>query len=197
MLKNKYSLSFTTGAALVAESIEIAKLKAQLHEWQLVRTHVLEENTLQARTESTLKKIYGEVSRRLKNLSEKELELLISIDEKEQQQLIWLAICRHYNFINDFSVEVLYEHFENGRYKVTKEDYDVYFNAKAEWNSNLDTASTQTRGKARQVMFKMLHECGLLNDNNEILAQNLGEKIKTSILSTDADRINIYPGVEI
>jgi len=196
-ITSKYSLSFTTGAALITETLEIAQLKAKLQDWKSVRSFAIEQNVLQARTESTLKKIYGEVSRRLKKLSDQELDLLISTDELEQQQLIWLAICRHYNFINDFSVEVLSENFVNGRYEVSKEDYDVFFNAKAEWNSNLDSVSSQTKYKARQVLFKMMRECSLLNENKEIQTQRLSKKLKGILLSNDSGQINIFPGAEV
>jgi hypothetical protein len=152
---------------------------------------------LQSRTESTLKKTYGEISRRLKTLSNQELDLLISTDELEQRQLIWLAICRYYNFINDFSIEVLSENFENGRYKVSKDDFDMFFNAKAEWNSNLDHILLQTKYKARQVLFRIMTECFLLNENKEIQSQNLSEELKDIMFSNDKERLGIFPRLQI
>ena len=102
MASSNYSLSFTTGAALLAETIAIAHLMMELGEWAEVKKVVLAQNTLQARTESTLKKLYGEISRRLKSLSDEEIALLATGDDEEQKQIIWLAICRHYTFIHDF-----------------------------------------------------------------------------------------------
>lgn len=194
---NKYSLSFTTGAALEVETVAIAKLKSDLVDWKDVRAIVIEKNALQARTESTLKKLYGEISRRLKHLSDQELNLLISSDEKVQKQIIWLAICRHYKFIDDFATEVLYEQFANGRYKISLDDYDVFFNAKAEWNSNLDSISALTKSKARQVVFKMMRECRIINDNKEIIPQQLNDEFKTEIQKRNANEINLFPGAEV
>lgn len=196
VINNQYSLSFTTGAALEAETVAIAKLKSNLVDWKDVRADVIEKNTLQARTESTLKKLYGEISRRLKHLSDQELALLISSDEKVQKQIIWLAICRHYKFISDFAKEVLYEYFENSRYQISLDDYDVYFNSKAEWNENLDGVSSLTKSKARQVLFKMMRECQITNDNKEILPQQLNNELRASILKGDADEIKLFPGEE-
>ena len=194
MANSKYSLSFTTGAALLPETIAIAHLVVELGDWADVKKVVLAQNTLQARTESTLKKLYGEISRRLKNLNEEELALLATGNDEEQKHIIWLAICRHYVFIHDFAMEVIFEHFDRGRYPLMLDDYDAFFNAKAEWHSNLDNSSSQTKSKARQVLFKMLRECGVLNDHKEIVPQNLSDRLKDLIQNKDIEQIRLFPG---
>jgi len=194
MAANTYSLSFTTGAALLVETVIIAKLRLELGDWTEVRKEVLEQNTLQARTISTLKKLYGEISRRLKNLSDEEIVLLATGDDAEQKQIIWLAICRHYTFIHDFTMEVIFEHFDRGRYLLTQDDYDAFFNTKAEWHSNLDSVSSLTKSKARQVVFKMLRECGVLNDHKEIAPQNLSDRLKDLIQHKEIEQIRLFPG---
>ncbi|MCK5894354.1 MAG: DUF1819 family protein [Endozoicomonadaceae bacterium] len=175
MAANHYSLSFTTGSALIREAIDVAALKCELVDWAEVRAYVLEHNTFQSRTVSTLKKLYGEVSRRLQYLNDDKLSLLANGSESEQKQLLWLALCRRYSLISDFSVEVLSHQFEAARYTVTHDDYDAFFNAKAEWHDSLDGASTQTKSKARQVLFKMLRECGLINEHDEIVRQQIAK----------------------
>ena len=194
MAVSKYSLSFTTGAALLSETIAIAHLWQELGDWAEVKAVVLAQNTLQARTESTLKKLYGEIARRLKNLNEEELALSATGNDEEQKHIIWLAICRHYTFINDFAMEVIFEHFDRGRYQLTLDDYDAFFNAKAEWHSNLDSLSSQTKSKARQVVFKMLRECGVLNDQKEIVPQNLSNRLKDLIRNKEIAQIRLFPG---
>jgi hypothetical protein len=190
----KYSLSFTTGAALISESIDVAVLKSKGNNWNEVKAYVLDNNTFQSRTMSTLIKLYGEISRRLKNLSDKEIALLATGDDEEQKQIIWLAICRHYTFIHDFTMEVIFEHFDRGRYQLMQDDYDAFFNTKAEWHSNLDSISSQTKSKARQVVFKMLRECGLLNDHKEIVPQNLSNRLKDLIQHKEIAQIRLFPG---
>lgn len=196
MSKSKYYLSFTTGAALIRESIDVAVLKCELIDWKLVKDHVLQNNTFQSRTSSTLKKLYGEVSRRLQQLGDDELNLLATGTEAEQKQLLWLALCRRYSLIRDFSIEVLSHQFETARYTVTHDDYDAFFNAKAEWHDNLDGASTQTKSKARQVLFKMLRECGLMNEHDEIIRQHLEPAVLAIIKNNDVIDLNVFPGVE-
>ncbi|AWY01114.1 hypothetical protein A8139_14865 [Marinomonas primoryensis] len=191
----KYSLSYTTGAALIREAVEVARLKSELNSWSEVQKHVFDNNIFQSRTVSTLKRMYGEVSRRLKHLTDDELSLLAHGSESEQKQLVWLAICNHYLLIRNFAVEVLSLQFEAARYAVTHDDYDVFFNAKAEWHENLDTASTQTKSKARQVLFKMLRECGLINEHDEIIRQHLEPAVLAIIKNNDAIDLDVFPGV--
>ena len=196
MSKSKYSLSFTTGAVLIRESIDVAALKCELIDWNSVKEHVLQNNTFQSRTTSTLKKLYGEVSRRLQHLSDDELSLLATGAEAEQKQVLWLALCRRYKLIRDFAVEVLSHQYDAARYALSHEDYDAFFNAKAEWHDNLDGASTQTKSKARQVLFKMLRECGLINEHDEIVHQQIEPAMLAFIKNNNAIDLNVFPGVE-
>lgn len=191
---SQYSLSFTTGAALIRESIVVAGLYLELRDWSAVRCKVLLENAFQSRTESTLKKLYGEVSRRLKLLTDDQLRLLATGSEAQAKALVWLAICRHYKFFYDFTIEVIVPHYEAARFLLTHDDYDAFFNAKAEWHDNLDSASRQTKSKARQVFFKMIKECGLIDHSNELQPQKIDKKL-IKILQASSNELRLYPGV--
>lgn len=174
----------------------MAALKCELADWAAVKAYVLAHNTFQSRTTSTLKKLYGEVFRRLQHLSDDELSLLATGAEAEQKQLLWLAICRHYRLIRDFSIELLSHQYDTARYVVKHDDYDAFFNAKAEWHGNLDGASTQTKAKARQVLFKMLRECGLINEHDEIVRQQIGSPVLALLKNNSTEDLNVFPGVE-
>lgn len=189
----KYTLSFTTGAALIHESVLVASLYAELQGWPEVRSRVMAENSFQSRTESTLKKLYGEVSRRLKHLTDDQLNLLATGTEAQKKALVWLAICRQYQFIYNFTIEVIVPQYDSARFLLTHEDYDAFFNAKAEWHDNLDSASKQTKSKARQVVFKMLRECGFVGDGNELIHQTLDGKLCQEIGKT-SDDLRLFPG---
>ncbi|SQD78324.1 DUF1819 family protein [Moritella yayanosii] len=195
MSDTKYKLSLTLRPALIHESRLVAEQYTHLKDWKLVRDEVLKNNLLQARTESTSRTIYGEVSKRLKNLTDDELSLMTTSDS-DAKQLVWLAICRQYLFTYQFAIEVLSEHFTKSRFQLYTEDYNAFFNAKAEWHSNLDNITQQSRYKAQQTMFKMLAECGLVNKDKELLHQNLSPQLRELIQLTNIDDMRIYPGAE-
>jgi len=71
---------------------------------------------------------------------------------------------------------------------------DGFLNAKAEWHSNLDNLTQQSRYKAQQIMFKMLVECGLINKDKEILHQQLSPKLRELIQQHNTDDLGIFPG---
>ncbi len=193
MSDTKNKLSLTLRPALIHECRIVAEQYIQLKDWQLVREEVFTNNLLQARTESTSRTIYSEVSKRLKNLTDDELSLMIMSDS-DAKHLVWLAICRQYLFTYQFAIEVLSEHFSKSRFQLFTEDYIAFLNAKAEWHSNLDKITEQSRYKAQQIMFKMLVECDLITKEKEILHQNLSPKLRELIQQNNADDLAVFPG---
>ncbi len=196
MSVSKYSLSYTTGAALIPESIAVATLQVELEDWSVTQMRVLEENCFQARTLSTLRKLYGEVARRLKHLTPAQLQLLSVGTDDQAKALLWVAICSQYAFIRDFTIEVMAVQYSSSRFLLTHDDYDAFFNAKAEWHNNLDRSSKSTKSKARQVLFKMLKECGLINEGNEILKQRLSKSLAQLIANDNSVDLRVFPGLD-
>jgi hypothetical protein len=194
MSSTKHKLSLTLRPAMIHENLIIAQQYNKFKDWTQVRDEVLGNNLLQARTQSTLKTIYSEVSKRLKNLTDDELALMTQ-SEIDVKHLVWLAICRQYLFTYQFVVEVLSEYFDKSRFQLYSEDYDAFLNAKAQWHKNLDSITQNSRYKSQQIMFKMLVECGLMTKEKEILHQHLSPKLRTLIQQTNDRDLAIFPGV--
>lgn len=194
MTDTNIKLSLTLRPAMITENLIIAEEYNKFKDWSLVRDEVLDNNLLQARTESTLKTFYSEVSKRLKKLTDAELKLITESDA-DVKHLIWLAICRQYLFTYQFAVEVLSEYFDKSRFQLYSEDYDAFLNSKAEWHNNLDSITPNSRYKSQQTMFKTLVECGLITKDKEILHQHLSSRLRELIQQTNADDLRIFPGV--
>ncbi len=186
-------LSLTLRPAMIHENLIIAEEYNKFKDWTQVRDEVISNNLLQSRTDSTLKTIYGEVSKRLKNLTDEELALMIESDA-DVKHLVWLAICRQYPFTYQFAVEVLSEYYDRSRYQLYSEDYDAFLNAKAEWHSNLDNITQKSRYKSQQIMFKMLVECGLITKEKELLNQQLSPRLRELISQNNIDDLRLFPG---
>ncbi len=103
----KYLMSFSTGGLFLAESARIAELFLRLEDWSLVKKQVHASNLLQARTQSSLNRVCREAISRLKILSNQELRFLVEANRQEQGYLLWIAVCRRYDFLGDFAIEVL------------------------------------------------------------------------------------------
>ncbi|MCU7814968.1 MAG: DUF1819 family protein [Candidatus Thiodiazotropha sp. (ex Rostrolucina anterorostrata)] len=196
MNTEKYSMSFTTGALFHQESVNLAELYLEEGDWNEVRDEVIARNLLQARTINSTKRICREICSRLKRLNKEELELLVDGDHQEQAYILWLAVCRRYHFIYDFSTEVIRERFLTLRYDLGYEDYDVFFNAKMEWHEEMEKITATTRNKLRQVMFKMLRESELLNSDNSIIPAMLSARLINVICSHSNRDLHLFPIME-
>ncbi|MGO2125002.1 DUF1819 family protein [Psychrobacter sp. AOP42-A1-21] len=173
----KYNMSFTAGALLQSESVTIAKLYLELGSWNEVKDKAIANNVLQSRAVSTLKRISYEIISRLSTLTSEELILLVNSSHKDQAYLIWMAVCRHHKFIADFATEVLRERFITFKPDLQYSDFDVFFNRKCDWHSELDGLSISTKKKLRQVLFKMLREADFLDGKNNIQATILSPRL--------------------
>jgi len=189
----RYSMSFTTGSLFHRESLQLAAMYLDLGDWNSVRDKVIAENLLQARTMNTLKRVCSEVISRLRTLNPNELEFLVEGSPQEQAYLLWIAVCRRYRFIADFAVEVLRERYITLKSDLPLEEFDFFFNRKAEWHSKLDALTASTRGKLRQVLFKMLCEAGLLTSNNLIQAAMLSPGLLELIRQNNPTDLLYFP----
>ena len=169
MTTTKYSMSFTTGALFYHESAKIVELFSFLKHWEKIREVVVAENTIQARTTNTLKRITNEIISRLRTLSEQELTFFAEATYIERRYILWLAICRRYAFIGDFAVDVIHDNFISLKNTVSYDDYAIFFNKKAEWHNEVDRVAASTRRKLRQTLFQILREANLLDKNNTII----------------------------
>ena len=177
MDSQQYNMSFTAGALLQTDSVTIAKLYLELRSWNEVKDKAIANNVLQSRAVSTLKRISYEVISRLSTLTSEELILLVNSSHKDQAYLIWMAVCRHHKFIADFAIEVLRERFITFKPDLQYSDFDVFFNRKCDWHSELDGLSISTKKKLRQVLFKMLREADFLDGKNNIQATILSPRL--------------------
>lgn len=170
-------MSFTTGNLFHRESVNLAALYLDQGDWNSVGNKVVADNLLQARTLNTLKRVFREIVSRLRTMNTRELEFLIEGSHQDQAYLLWLAVCRRYQFIADFAVEVLRERYISLKADLTYGDFDSFFNRKAEWHLELNEITPTTRCKSRQVLFKILREADLVTANNMINAAMLSPRL--------------------
>ncbi len=188
-----YNMSFTAGGLFLRESVEIAQLYLEIQDWKLVRVRALQQNVIQSRTESSSVRVIREICKRLEKLIGDELKVVAEGSFQEQQQLLWLAICRHHRFIYGFAVEVIREKYLQLNLDLLQEDYDAFFNAKAEWHDELEQLTESTRNKLRQVVFRMLREADLLTKANTINPVILSAQAARAVASHSPDDLRIFP----
>jgi hypothetical protein len=196
MKSERYSMSFTTASLLLQESVNLASLFLELNDWNAVREKVISNNLLQARTLNTSKRICQEIISRLKTLEPPELDLLAHGTSQEQGYLLWLAVCRRYGFIGDFASEVLRERYISLKTDLQHEDFESFFDGKAEYHPEMDKITPATRKKLRQVLFNMMREADLLTDTNTIIPAILTPLLLPVIPQNRRREVSFFPAFD-
>lgn len=196
MNTEKYRMSFTTGGLFHQDSVNVAKMYLQNPDWIQVREDVGDRNILQTRTKASAMRMGREVCFRLRELNSEELELLVEGDHQEQAHLLWVAVCRRYRFIHEFATEVIRERFLTLRYDLNLEDFDAFFNAKMEWNEELEKITSMTRNKLRQNLFRMLREIEFLSADHSIIPAMLSARFIDVIANGSGQDLSIFPAME-
>lgn len=193
----KYNMSFTAGGLFLLESIPVAETYLQHRDWKITKEIVLAENTIQSKTNASLIRFNREVVSRLEILTDEQIKLLVDGSATEKKLILWVAVCRKHKFINDFAIEVIREKFLQLNYKITYKDFDIFFNQKAEWHDELDKLTDSTRGKIRQVLFRMMREADILLPNDEINRIHLTSKFIETMKRTNRAEFSVFPISEL
>ena len=179
----KYLLSFTTMSLNVYETQEVAKLYSKYQNWNEVRKIIIDENYLQKGAMSTLKRQFSEIKRRIKNLTNEELNYLVNHDY-EAKYIVMLSAFKTYKIIYDFAIEVMIVKYFKGDLKILNSDFENFIESKKLAYENLNTIRDSTKYKLRQVMFKMFEESEFITSTKEkiikkpLISKNLCKIIK-------------------
>lgn len=194
--EEQYRMSFTAGGLFLRESPRIAELFLGLRDWEKVREAILKDNVLRLRTKSSSLRVSRELCNRLGCLDEDQLRILVDGSIQESAALLWMAVCRQYQFVREFAVGVIREKYLTFQYQLEPMDFDAFFNSKAAWHKDLDAITVSTQAKLRQVLFRIMTEAGLISSQNEIQAMFLTKRVVQSIARQSRDDLLVFPATE-
>ena len=181
---HKYKIGFTR-PALLSESVLVAREYTERKSWTATKRTVDQDNLLQTRTKRSSAIAFGEIQQRLSLLNSEQIEVIADDHPQDVRQLVWIAICKQYPFIGDFTIEVLIPAHQSGRHQVDHDDYGYFFNTKADWHPELESVSDKTRSNARQALFQMMRQCGLLSDANQLIPQMISSAVQNCSPESD------------
>ncbi len=193
MTAEPYKLSFTGAGLSISESITIAETYLRLRDWDAVKEKVFTENLLQARTQSSVQRTFQELTPRLQQLTDEQLELLVEGNHQEQKQILWFAVCKRYAYIREFAIEVIHDKYLGLDYELTGFDYEAFFNRKADWHDELDQLKDTSKTKIKTVLFRMLREAGLLSNDNVIIPALPSSRTIDALAPDSPTSLRIFP----
>lgn len=164
----KYSFSFTAASALINESLVIAEEYLRLGNWSDVQQSVKDSNLLNKVKQSTFKREFQEIKKRLSLLTEAQLRMLVEGSPDERRSMILLALLKTYSFFKDFVIEVMLTKYLTYDFILSDSDYLKFWNAKSILHKNLDNLKESTVRKVKLVVFKFLEQTGLIDSSQNM-----------------------------
>lgn len=195
--KIRYRLSFGTGNAYINESNLILKKYLENKDWKETEKYSIENNILQTNSLSSAKRIFREISLRLKSLSNEEQEFFIISNYLDQSILIWIAICRTYKFIGDFATMIISEKFNSYQIELDYNDFNYFYEQQKVLYKELNSLKDSTRKKLRQVIFKIMKDLNIVSKKKEITPLLPSIELKEISKLTRKDLDLFLPGLII
>lgn len=196
--KQPYKMSFTSGGLFLTESVTVAGMHRTGEDWKDTLERALQEGATSLPKAASNRRTLREIVNRLMTLHDDEVRFLIDdAGRQEQQYLLWVATCRAYRFVREYAVEVICDRFLSYQLELPLESFDIFFEAKAEWDDGLASISDSTRNKLRQILFRMMREAGVVSDDHRIQSTFLSAQLRALIEATNPADLAVFPGVVI
>lgn len=143
-------------------------------------------NLLGAGKATTGSRMIHEYSKRIATLTPLQLSILINGILPLQKQIGFLAICKTYGFIRDFTVEVVREKVLLFQYSLSDGDFISFLRRKTELHPELETITENTIYKLKQVTFKILEQAGIIDSvKSKIIQPQLVDKKVIEAFASD------------
>lgn len=196
--KQPYKMSFTSGGLFLTESVMVAGMHRSGEDWKDTLERALHEGTTSLPKAASNRRTLREIVNRLMMLNDDEVRFLIEeAGRQEQQYLLWVAACRAYRFVREYAVEVICDRFLAYQLDLPLESFDIFFEAKADWDDGLASISDSTRNKLRQILFRMTREAGVVSDDHRIQSSYLSPQLRQLLEAANPADLAVFPGVVI
>ena len=186
-------MSFTAASLRLNEMVKVAKTAQAEGTSDL---NVIKESgvVFGSVKNRTTEREFREIRKRLEKLTNEQRNILIHGDLNTQKQIAFLAVCKHYAFIRDFAIEVIRDKVLVFDYQLHESDYNSFINSKISLHPELEKFSESTLKKAKQVMYRILEQAGIINNavDKTIQPQIMQQDVIYAIVKEDPLWLKIF-----
>jgi hypothetical protein len=118
-----------------------------------------------------IKRKNSELRKRINKLSLSQIDALLVGDSILQRQLAYVSVCKAYDFIYEFIIEVLREKMIFTDHQLTEGEYLSFFRRKMIDHPELERLSNLTEKKVKQLVFRILAEAGIIDSTKTKVLQ--------------------------
>ncbi|MBR2836001.1 MAG: DUF1819 family protein [Coriobacteriales bacterium] len=178
----------------IQESMLAIGLFHETGSWEEVRRRIIDENLFKLNTQNSRIRISQEIIKRLRTLTPDELAFLAHSYGDDRCAMFWVAICRTYQFMRDFSEQVVAGRYNKNIPVVTPESYEIFYEEQSLIHPELASLAPSSRNKVRTQTFLMLKECKLLNESGVITPLYPSGMFKLALSLDHIDDLLLFPG---
>jgi hypothetical protein len=190
----RYSLSFTVGGLFLFEGLAVARLRVAGASWEEIRRSAPDEIFVARGGSSSAKRIRNEIVGRVSQLSDAELAHLTGGGMTDARALMWIAACRKYRILADFTHEVLDERLRSYQPEIRPADFTQLLDAKAVLAEEVAALAPSTRQRLSSVAFRMLREAELLDAEGRVRLLPLSGPLRELLATSDRPGLDMIPG---
>ena len=181
-MTSDYNGGLTREQFLFYEIRIVAKLIREGYSREEILQKISDENLFQFPTERMVNNLVGVCFKRIDALeSEALVDLLANASAETAKQVNLYAMMKYNRIVWDFMTTVIGEKFRTQDFDYSKKDLNIFFMGLQEQVDQVAAWSDSTITKIKQVLNKMLIECGYLD----------------SVRSTRLNNVSIEPELEL
>lgn len=193
-MADKYIFSYTAATLQMYETSEVIKKYLECKDWDIVKDIVIEENIMQKQSESSRKRVFVELKKRIETLTQEELEFVLDANSSDIRAIVFVSILKTYRYIYDFMIEVLLKKYLMFDYKILNSDYETFFESKRYSITQLENITEATQYKLKQALFRILEESSFIDNtkNKNIQKNYLSDRVCELILKDNPNLLKAF-----
>jgi hypothetical protein len=190
---DKYSLSFTAASFRLHDFLRLA-IEIQYSNGIINIKDINAEKILSKGNERTSSREMAEFIKRYNSLTDSQKSILIDGNIDEQKNITFLGILKSNSFIKDFVLEVARDKLMVFDFVLSDADFKSFVNRKSELHQELDEFADSTIDKARQTLFKILADAGLIDNikSRNIIQPWLSQRVINSIVADNYEYLKFF-----
>jgi hypothetical protein len=181
-LMMEYSAGFTSEGWFQSEIRIVLQLKAEGLSRREILAKILENNSFQLRSESSIKKRFQIVFRRSETFSPELVKYFINGSRLDQKALLLYSFLKCYRLPYEFLSEVVLYNYRNNKLTIGSVDIEYFIERKVGESTKVAEWRPETKKRLRSSILLFFRESGLLqekvSDTYEITPLHMSNKLK-------------------
>ena len=124
------------------------------------------------------------------------MKILCFSSSQDIDIVLWLALCRRYQFIGNFAREVLREKFITLQRHIDFSDYALFVEREAVFHPEILELRDSTCKRLRQMLFQFMRNCGMLSRENMILPVIFSPAVDALFAGRSQAEIQYFPVIQ-